>query len=256
MSLRVVIVDDEPLARDGVALRLRDEPDVEVVAMCADGEEAVKAVHELAPDLVFLDVRMPGTDGVRCDSHHRRGSDARRHLPDRLRAARHRCVPCERRRLPAEAAGSREARRSAGPRPPRSRPAGAAPTHGRASLAAGTARHDEARDRAAGCSCARAATFMSSSPTTPRGWTLTATTSRCIQAANHTAARVAPGTWKSGCGARLPSHSPIHARQHQTHPHARRQRQRRLRHVLNDGTRLKVSRGYKDALFAALDRQN
>jgi two-component system LytT family response regulator len=63
MSLRVVIVDDEPLARDGVALHLREEPDVTVVASCADGEEAVRAIRELAPDLVFLDVRMPGMTG-------------------------------------------------------------------------------------------------------------------------------------------------------------------------------------------------
>jgi two-component system LytT family response regulator len=63
MKLRVVIVDDEPLAREGVALNLRAEPDVEVIAMCADGTEAIKAIRELAPDLVFLDVRMPGRSG-------------------------------------------------------------------------------------------------------------------------------------------------------------------------------------------------
>ena len=63
MSLRVLIVDDEPLAREGVALHLREENDVTVVASCADGEEAVQAIRELAPDLVFLDVRMPGMTG-------------------------------------------------------------------------------------------------------------------------------------------------------------------------------------------------
>jgi two-component system LytT family response regulator len=61
--MRVVIVDDEPLAREGVALNLRSDADVEVVAMCADGTEAVRAIRELAPDLVFLDVRMPGMTG-------------------------------------------------------------------------------------------------------------------------------------------------------------------------------------------------
>ena len=63
MKLRVAIVDDEPLAREGVALNLRAEPDVEIVAMCADGTEAVRAIRELTPDVVFLDVRMPGRSG-------------------------------------------------------------------------------------------------------------------------------------------------------------------------------------------------
>jgi two-component system LytT family response regulator len=63
MTLRVAIVDDEPLAREGVAIQLRTEPDIEIVAMCADGAEAVSAIRELAPDLVFLDVRMPGLSG-------------------------------------------------------------------------------------------------------------------------------------------------------------------------------------------------
>ena len=63
MTLRVAIVDDEPLAREGVALHLRAEADIEVVAMCADGAEAIRAIRELKPDLVFLDVRMPGLSG-------------------------------------------------------------------------------------------------------------------------------------------------------------------------------------------------
>jgi two-component system, LytTR family, response regulator len=63
MRMRVAIVDDEPLAREGVALSLRSDPDVEVVASCADGTEAVRAIRELSPDLVFLDVRMPGLSG-------------------------------------------------------------------------------------------------------------------------------------------------------------------------------------------------
>jgi len=63
MTLRVAIVDDEPLARDGIALHLRSEPDIEIVAMCADGAEAVDAIRDLSPDLVFLDVRMPGLSG-------------------------------------------------------------------------------------------------------------------------------------------------------------------------------------------------
>jgi two-component system LytT family response regulator len=62
-TLRTILVDDEPLARRGLELRLAAEPDVEVVAQCGNGAEAVRAVAELAPDLMFLDVQMPGLDG-------------------------------------------------------------------------------------------------------------------------------------------------------------------------------------------------
>jgi two-component system, LytTR family, response regulator len=62
-SLRVVIVDDEPLARAVVREFLGAHAGVEVVAECANGFEAVKAVAELAPDLVFLDVQMPKLSG-------------------------------------------------------------------------------------------------------------------------------------------------------------------------------------------------
>jgi two-component system LytT family response regulator len=61
--LRVAIVDDEPLARSVIREYLRAHPGVEVVAECANGFEAVKAVAELAPDLVFLDVQMPKLSG-------------------------------------------------------------------------------------------------------------------------------------------------------------------------------------------------
>jgi two-component system LytT family response regulator len=62
-SLRVVIVDDEPLARDCVCLSLRAHTDVEIVGECASGEEAVASILELTPDLVFLDVQMPDLGG-------------------------------------------------------------------------------------------------------------------------------------------------------------------------------------------------
>jgi two-component system LytT family response regulator len=61
--LRVVIVDDEPLARAVVREFLAAHPGVDVVAECANGFEAVKAVTELGPDLVFLDVQMPKLSG-------------------------------------------------------------------------------------------------------------------------------------------------------------------------------------------------
>ena len=61
--LRVVIVDDEPLARAVVREYLAGHPDTEIVAECANGFEAVKAVAQLHPHLVFLDVQMPGLTG-------------------------------------------------------------------------------------------------------------------------------------------------------------------------------------------------
>jgi two-component system, LytTR family, response regulator len=63
MTIRVLIVDDEPLAREGVAISLAQHKDVEIVRECPDGLSAVRAIRELNPDLVFLDIRMPGLDG-------------------------------------------------------------------------------------------------------------------------------------------------------------------------------------------------
>jgi two-component system, LytTR family, response regulator len=62
-ALRVVIVDDEPLARAMVRELLKAHPGVDVVAECGNGFDAVKAVTELTPDLVFLDVQMPKLNG-------------------------------------------------------------------------------------------------------------------------------------------------------------------------------------------------
>jgi two-component system LytT family response regulator len=61
--MRVIIVDDEPLARAVLREHLNAHADVEVVGECANGFEAVKAIAELAPDLVFLDIQMPKLDG-------------------------------------------------------------------------------------------------------------------------------------------------------------------------------------------------
>lgn len=61
--MRVLIVDDEPLARRGVALRLKKWADMEVIGECEDGSSAVQKILELSPDLVFLDVQMPDMDG-------------------------------------------------------------------------------------------------------------------------------------------------------------------------------------------------
>lgn len=62
--LRVLIVDDEPLAREHVADRLAHEENVEVAGTAEDGDEAIDAIRRLRPDLVFLDVQMPGRTGV------------------------------------------------------------------------------------------------------------------------------------------------------------------------------------------------
>ena len=63
MKTRVLIVDDEPLARERLQKLIAAESDVELVGTCANGREAVEAILEHAPDLVFLDVQMPELDG-------------------------------------------------------------------------------------------------------------------------------------------------------------------------------------------------
>jgi two-component system LytT family response regulator len=64
MTLRVLIVDDEPLARRGVAIRLASHSDTEVVGQCASAEEALVLASELRPDLIFLDIRMARMTGL------------------------------------------------------------------------------------------------------------------------------------------------------------------------------------------------
>ena len=61
--MRVIIVDDEHLARALLREYLAEHPAIEIVAECANGFEAVKAIGELQPDLVFLDIQMPKLDG-------------------------------------------------------------------------------------------------------------------------------------------------------------------------------------------------
>jgi two-component system LytT family response regulator len=63
MTMRALIVDDEEWARRRVATLLRRFTDVEIVRECKDGADAVDAINELSPDLVFLDVQMPDVDG-------------------------------------------------------------------------------------------------------------------------------------------------------------------------------------------------
>jgi two-component system, LytTR family, response regulator len=61
--IRVLIVDDEPIARRGIRQQLRGEADLEVIGECGDGAAAIDAITELAPDLVFLDIQMPEVGG-------------------------------------------------------------------------------------------------------------------------------------------------------------------------------------------------
>jgi len=63
-TIRTLIVDDEVLARENVISLLRDDPEIEVVAQSGNGEHAVAAITEHKPDLLFLDVQMPGMDGL------------------------------------------------------------------------------------------------------------------------------------------------------------------------------------------------
>src|ERR1700678_4066861 len=63
-TISAILVDDEKLASEELAYQLRDFPDIEIIAAASNGLEAVKLIADLEPDLVFLDVQMPGLDGM------------------------------------------------------------------------------------------------------------------------------------------------------------------------------------------------
>ena len=63
MTIRTIIVDDEKLAIQGLMLRLQKFPDVEIIDTCNNGREAIRKIKTEKPDLVFLDIQMPGFDG-------------------------------------------------------------------------------------------------------------------------------------------------------------------------------------------------
>ena len=63
MTIRTILVDDEPLAIQGLELRLQEHDDVEIIDKCSNGREAIRSIKTHKPDLVFLDIQMPGFDG-------------------------------------------------------------------------------------------------------------------------------------------------------------------------------------------------
>src|ERR1700754_5332926 len=63
MTIRTILVDDEPLAIQGLQLRLQRHDDVEIIDTCLNGREAIRSIKTHKPDLVFLDIQMPGFDG-------------------------------------------------------------------------------------------------------------------------------------------------------------------------------------------------
>ncbi|UNO38400.1 response regulator transcription factor [Streptomyces sp. MST-110588] len=64
MTVRIVLADDQPLVRSGLRVLMADHPDLEVVGEAATGAEAVQLVAEVSPDVVVMDIRMPGMDGI------------------------------------------------------------------------------------------------------------------------------------------------------------------------------------------------
>ncbi|MFE9796772.1 response regulator [Streptomyces goshikiensis] len=64
MTIRVVLTDDQPLVRTALQMVITDTTDIEVVGEAGDGAEAVRLTEELAPDVVVMDLRMPGMDGI------------------------------------------------------------------------------------------------------------------------------------------------------------------------------------------------
>jgi len=63
-TLSAIIVDDEPLALEGLKLRLEKIPEINVIAEASDGDQAIVLCHELCPDVLFLDLRLPGLNGI------------------------------------------------------------------------------------------------------------------------------------------------------------------------------------------------
>jgi DNA-binding NarL/FixJ family response regulator len=76
VSIRVVIADDQQIVREGFAALLATQPDLAVVGTAADGEDAVRVCRSERPDVVLMDVRMPGLDGIEATRQLTSGADA------------------------------------------------------------------------------------------------------------------------------------------------------------------------------------
>jgi DNA-binding NarL/FixJ family response regulator len=72
--MRILIVDDHPVTRDGLRSALSTSPEVEIVGEAASGEEAIKAAEAEIPDVIFMDVHMPGMNGIEATQEIRKGN--------------------------------------------------------------------------------------------------------------------------------------------------------------------------------------
>ena len=64
-KIRVVIIDDHPLVREGIKKLLEFEEDIEVLDMAGDGQGAINIARKLVPDVILMDINMPGTNGIK-----------------------------------------------------------------------------------------------------------------------------------------------------------------------------------------------
>jgi DNA-binding NarL/FixJ family response regulator len=80
MTIRVLVSDDQPLVRAGVRTLLGSQADIEIVGEAADGAAAIVEADRLHPDVVLMDVRMPGTDGIKATGAIARDDDSPRVL--------------------------------------------------------------------------------------------------------------------------------------------------------------------------------
>lgn len=67
--IRIVIADDQELVRAGFTMVINSQPDMQVVGQASNGDEAIRLAEQLTPDIVLMDVRMPGMDGITATEH-------------------------------------------------------------------------------------------------------------------------------------------------------------------------------------------